>query len=100
VRYDVALQATVFFAEIADVEQNFCVLAVKLFENYGYKYSNNTGGSNFSSVLSNDSCAHVSSGAGVTSGGVEAQETAKELISEFESPLTRVGWDSMIRAGE
>jgi hypothetical protein len=88
-------QATIFFGEVAEVEQHFCVLAVKLFENYGYNYSNSTGGGMSTSP-------HQSSGNGsgsVFSSG-EPHESARELISEFESPMSRVGWDSMIRAGK
>ena len=86
-------QATIFFGEVAEVEQNFCVLAVKLFENYGYSYSNSTpGGGMMASPL--PASGNTSSG-----GGSEVHETARELISEFESPMSRGGWDSMIRAG-
>ena len=86
-----------FFSEVAEVEQNFCVLAVKLFENYGYNYSNNvTGGGNQKSVASGGG----GSSGGSSGGGIEVQETARELINEFESPQMRSGWDSLIRAGK
>lgn len=91
-----------FFAEVAGVEQNFCALAVKLFENNGYKYTNSAGSGNSNgSVLSGNGAPGTTSTSANKGGSIvaDANETARELISEFESPMTRVGWDSMIRAG-
>lgn len=83
-----------FFSGVADAEQRFCDLAVKLFENCGYNYSNNSGGVSMSVVLDSD----VSLATGSGSCDI-AQDSARELISCFESPMTRLGWDSLIRAG-
>lgn len=83
---------------MAEVEQNFCELAIKLFENYGYNYSNNIAGGGGLKSVSTSGGSYSSNN--TSSSGSDMQETARELINDFESPQMRLGWDSLIRAGE
>ena len=76
------------------MEQNFCTLAVKLFERNGYKYSNSAG-----NVVVASSNANLQSHSSNQVSHNDMKST-RALISDYESPLSRVVWDSLIRAGE